>query len=169
MKGKPSRRKGKVYAEYQLCKCRKCGKEFKILKSEIKFGRGKFCSRNCLLKTIGERPKFGKNNPNYGNGNKIKGEKNPNWRGGKSFEIYPQEFNKTLKEMIRKRDNYTCQECGYSEKQLGYKLHIHHINFDKENNHPNNLISLCNSCHAKTNFKREDWIRHFKEKILTQA
>src|ERR1700693_2128924 len=43
---------------------------------------------------------------------KMSGEKHWNWKGGKSFEPYASEFNRKLKAFIRKRDNYTCQECG---------------------------------------------------------
>ncbi len=94
-----------------------------------------------------------------------RGEKNPSWLGGISFEPYTPEFNNELKEQIRKRDDYTCQECSYTEEQLKYKLIIHHINYNKKNNKPNNLISLCRNCHSQTNFERENWIDYFMEKI----
>lgn len=45
---------------------------------------------------------------------------------------------------VLERDNYTCQKCG-SKKQL----HIHRIDWNEENNTPENLILLCNSCHQK--------------------
>lgn len=83
-------------------------------------------------------------------------EKNPFWLGGKSFEPYGLAFNKELKEQIRKRDNYTCQQCGKTEKQLGYKLATHHIDFNKQNNNPSNLISLCRICHRQTYFSRQN-------------
>jgi len=93
------------------------------------------------------------------------GKKNPSWQGGISFEPYGSEFNKALKKKIRQRDNYGCQECNYSEEQLGYRLTCHHIDYDKRNNKKNNLISLCKNCHGQTNFKRNDWINYFKEKV----
>ena len=93
------------------------------------------------------------------------GNKNPAWQGGISFGSYGLEFDKELKERIRQRDNYTCQECNYTQKQLGYKLPIHHIDYDKKNNKEDNLISLCKSCHQKTNFGREDWIEYLGGKI----
>ena len=33
------------------------------------------------------------------------------------------------------------------------------------NNEPENLISLCKSCHTQTNFKREDWTVYFQNKL----
>jgi len=92
-------------------------------------------------------------------------ENTPNWKGGISFEPYSPEFNNQLKEQIRSRDNFRCKECGYTEKQLEHKLSIHHIDFNKQNNNPNNLISLCPSCHAQTNFNREEWTNYFQNKL----
>lgn len=88
------------------------------------------------------------------------------WQGGISFEPYGLEFNNKLREQIRKRDNYICQECGYKQNKLGYKLHIHHIDYNKQNNKPENLISLCRLCHIQTNFTREDWIEYFQRRWL---
>ncbi len=87
------------------------------------------------------------------------GIKNPNWCGGKSFEPYSSRFNKRLKELIRERDDYFCQICG---KFLLKKGIVHHINYNKKDCRPENLILLCNSCHSKTNFKRNKWRDFFK-------
>jgi len=89
------------------------------------------------------------------------GENHYNWQGGLSFEPYGIEFNDELRSQIRERDNHTCQECQHTEKQLGCILDVHHIDYDKKNNSPENLISLCRSCHSQTNFGREDWTEYF--------
>lgn len=99
---------------------------------------------------------------------RITGENNPNWQGGKSFEPYGMEFNNELKDKIRKRDSYRCQECFRHQDELfdkvgrKYSLLVHHIDYNKKNNNSNNLISLCRSCHAQTNYKREDWVKYFQ-------
>jgi len=93
------------------------------------------------------------------------GKNNPNWCGGISFLPYSSEFNKQLKEQIRERDKFTCQECRQTEKQLGYTLRCHHIDYDKKNTDPANLISLCRPCHSQTNFSREDWTNYFKRVV----
>ena len=59
------------------------------------------------------------------------------------------EWNKILKEKVKKRDNYTCQKCGKTEKESKYKFHVHHINADKFDNRMENLETLCSSCHGK--------------------
>ena len=91
------------------------------------------------------------------------GEKAPNWQGGLSFEPYSIEFNRRLKEFILSRDRYTCQLCG--QIQNGHRHCIHHIDYDKKNCNPSNLITLCNKCHGKTNSNRNYWNNYFKEKI----
>lgn len=67
---------------------------------------------------------------------------------------YGNEFSKSLKNEIMKRDNFTCQLCN---KKNQLRIVIHHINYNKKDNHPLNLITLCNSCHSKTNSKRKKW------------
>ena len=88
-----------------------------------------------------------------------RGEKNPNWQGGLTTNPYSTDWTKSLRISIRERDKYICKICG--EKQ-GDKIHpIHHIDYDKLNCNPKNLITLCNSCHIKTNFNRNYWTEYF--------
>ena len=91
-----------------------------------------------------------------------KGEKHHNFNNWASREPYGVEFSPELKEQVRKRDNFTCQECGKTEEQLRKKLFTHHIDYNKKNNIPLNFISLCNKCHTKTNYNRKHWERYFK-------
>lgn len=100
----------------------------------------------------------GENNPNYGN-HVLAGENNPNWRGGTSAEPYAFEFDAVLKDQIIQRDEYHCQMCRLLEQehlqQYGKRLSVHHIDYDKRNNDPSNLIALCQRCHTKTNHRRQ--------------
>jgi hypothetical protein len=91
------------------------------------------------------------------------GEKHPLWNGGSSFFPYPVDWTETLKKSIKERDRYVCKICGSSPEML----HVHHIDYDKENCNPTNLISLCNPCHSKTNFNRDHWIDYFRNLNLT--
>lgn len=94
-----------------------------------------------------------------------KGDKNSNWQDGKSFEFYPIDWTDILRESIRKRDNYICQLCGIHQDELNNnrtrKLDCHHIDYNKNNLDPKNLITLCRNCHLKTNFNRNYWIKYF--------
>jgi len=89
--------------------------------------------------------------------------KHPRWENGKSFEPYPTTWTKKLKEQIRERDNYTCQnpECNRTQKENGKALDVHHVDYVKENLNLNNLISLCQICHMKTNGNRGYWYAYY--------
>lgn len=67
------------------------------------------------------------------------------------FPLWRIKLSDWLKEKIRERDNYRCQQCGIDQANLDQQLHVHHIiprtPFRPPNNHPDNLISLCYSCH----------------------
>jgi hypothetical protein len=91
---------------------------------------------------------------------KHSGKNNPNWLGGISGEsLYPLNWKEELKEIVRKRDGYICQVCLMPEEKLKRKLHIHHIDYNKENCDLDNLISLCHNDHMRTNKPkdREKW------------
>ena len=70
--------------------------------------------------------------------------------------------NKLFKNKIRDRDNHCCVICNKQEEDLGRKLDIHHIDYNKLNSFPQNCVSLCRSCHAKTNTNRTAWIVFFQ-------
>ncbi len=98
------------------------------------------------------------------------GDKNPNWKGGLSFVNYPPEFSRKLRQFIKDRDLYFCQLCGIAPK-MG--LGVHHIDHNKNNNSPENLIALCGSCNNKANANRSFWEQYYKDlvgfkKILTE-
>ena len=95
------------------------------------------------------------------------GELNSQWQDGKSFEIYPQEF-KQIKQTILERDNYICQYPNCNE--VHDRLHVHHIDFNKKNNSPENLITLGHSCHMKTNGKnnRIYWTEFYQNIMINR-
>ncbi|KKM00957.1 hypothetical protein LCGC14_1799220 [marine sediment metagenome] len=94
----------------------------------------------------------GTNNPMYGNGYKLIGSKNGGWCGGITEDPYSKKFNRTLKNIIRRRDNFTCVICG----KFGNE--VHHIDYDKLNSDEKNLITLCHSDHMRTNANRNYWM-----------
>lgn len=93
------------------------------------------------------------------------GINNGQWKGGKSFEPYPTTWNFRLREAIRDRDGRKCRACGMIEN--GKRHHIHHVDYCKENILPDNLVSLCNSCHGKTNSNRSQWQEFFTQQNQT--
>jgi len=86
----------------------------------------------------------------------LRGENSPGWKGGISCNPYCDAWaDKEYKESIKERDNYTCQnpDC----KNNSNILCVHHIDYDKKNCAPKNLITLCNSCNSRANFNRGYW------------
>lgn len=66
------------------------------------------------------------------------------WIDGSSFLPYGPGFTRRLKREIKERDNFTCQNCGTKEN-----LSIHHINYNKNDNSKENLITYCMICNIK--------------------
>ncbi len=85
-----------------------------------------------------------------------KGSNHPNWQGGISYKPYSVNWTKTLRKSIRERDKYICQICGKESA-----ICVHHIDYNKKNCNPDNLITLCYSCHPKTNYNKNYWIKFF--------
>lgn len=85
-----------------------------------------------------------------------RGEKSFFWQGGTIDELYSVDWTKTLKRSIRQRDKYICKICGTEPAS-----DVHHIDYDKENSNPDNLITLCKSCHSKTGVHRKYWLNYF--------
>jgi len=133
--------------------CEKCGIRFQVERCKIRrSGRvRKYCSRKCYDAVQRQRH----------------GEQIHSWRGGISFEPYPFDWRKSLKETIRNRDQRTCMVCGAPEN--GTRLCVHHIDYDKKNLSFDNLISLCRSCHTKTNHNRKFWKRYLEQLMLKVA
>jgi len=94
-----------------------------------------------------------------------KGKRNSMWKGGISYIKYPMEFNNILKKEIRTRDNNHCKICGKYFKEISKSLNVHHIDYNKQNTSNNNLITLCSSCHSRTNANRFFWKSFLLEKV----
>jgi len=120
--------------------CVQCGKEITVRAWKVAEGRDKFCGKACYHQWFSQN---------------VRGENHPNWLGGNGK--YPQEWTFGIKKIIRNRDDHKCRLCGLDESQQSRNLDVHHIDYDKHNLSPDNLMALCRSCHAKTNFNREYW------------
>lgn len=135
--------------------CEVCGILFTVKNSDTKRGHGHFCSKSCM-----------------GTAMRIthKGNSNPAWKGGISFEPYCPRFTKEFKERVRAFFDHKCVECGAS--QNGSKLPVHHVNFRKDACCAKDVIPLfvplCPSCHSKTQFNRPFWQYWFTEMINHQ-
>lgn len=131
------------------CAC--CGNELERIRSEVeKRSENFFCDTKCHAKWRSAN---------------VTGSIHPNWRGG--WKPYYGPNWQSQRRNVRVRDNFTCKECGITEhesiEKFGQKLHVHHIKpfmefgyIEGENenykiaNSSKNLVTLCQSCHHKT-------------------
>ena len=99
-----------------------------------------------------------------------KGNKPWNYVDGRSKLVGPGRYGpnwKKIRKEVLKRDNYQCQMCGKFEG----RLEIHHkIPFMiSKDNSPDNLITLCATCHR---FVENQYFKKIKQKLnigLTMA
>ena len=133
--------------------CIYCGKPFKTHDCQIKRGGGKYCSLSCTRthKNLIDNPVnkkdvkekisknhanvSGKNNPMYGK----KGKLAPNYKDGRS----------KLKGKIGRKVGllhfeHKCSLCGEIDIN---KLHVHHMDRNRNNNKLTNLKIVCIKCH----------------------
>jgi hypothetical protein len=136
--------------------CKDCGKKLTGHHNESK--RCKKCSHIGNLNSMFGISRFG--------------NKSPNWIDGRTFNPYPIEFNESLKETIRKRDNYKCQNCEMTEEEhlivIGQILEVHHVDYNKQNCNKDNLITLCKQCNLRANANRDYWEEFYTRKRLCQ-
>lgn len=167
--------------------CTQCGESYLPAYGEHVYRTGKWCSRKCYYATVGRRPAFvqatcmqchkafrrtiaalkrvrhafcsracvaafhtGEQSPMF------RGDKDPN-RGAA--------WNRRA-EQARARDGHRCRRCGVTQAENRQKLSVDHVRpwrsfEDKElANHPDNLVSLCRSCHSyKTTTVEHAWLR----------
>lgn len=62
--------------------------------------------------------------------------------------LYPSNWPEISKRTIEARGGF-CEECLCTPEDDGKVLTVHHIDYDPSNNHPANLIVLCQGCHLR--------------------
>ena len=50
-----------------------------------------------------------------------------------------------IRRSILSRDDYICRICGADPCEA--QMHVHHVDWDRSNNKPRNLVTLCRDCH----------------------
>lgn len=95
------------------------------------------------------------------------GELSPAWKGGLSFEPYCQIWkDREYKESIKERDGYKCLN-PYCDSKNPNDLVVHHVDYDKKNCTPQNLITVCRSCNVFANTERK-WHEEWYKLILSK-
>jgi len=134
--------KGRPKGDEVVVVCKECGKEFKKPK-RYKNKDKHFCSQDCWHK----------------------------WNKGENHICFDETlqrdyigFTEELKQTIRLRDN-VCQICGIEKNSDNRALSVHHIDCDKHNPNPTNLICLCESCHTKVHNNIKEWTGYLTRAI----
>lgn len=112
--------------------CLVCGIMFTV----TTFSRRKYCSRQCF-EVAHKTNMRGVNNPSYIDGR----SKNKRCYRGDDWE--------QIRKQVYERDNWCCQVCG--KHCEGHEIQAHHIEEWRKtkDNSLGNLITLCNTCHAR--------------------
>lgn len=120
--------------EELLQECDECEEEFKVPPHK---GERRFCSDDCFREW--ERKQFGGENARPSDKNR-----NPIYQYGREWP--------DVRARVLARDNRKCQFCG-TEGQLSAHHILRYHGFgagDKDKaNDPQNLVSLCSTCHGK--------------------
>lgn len=132
--------------------CPICEAQFSVKPSHAK--RRRYCSKRCMAVAYADR---------------ISGENNFNWRGGRR-PYYGPSWRPAMR-AVRVRDQ-VCQRCQKSSKETGRALDVHHVvpfrafglARHAEANTLSNLIAYCNPCHLlvewevnRTNLQYARW------------
>jgi len=114
--------------------CLNCGAKFE--------GRGnqRYCCNDCRTEARAEQVRQAHRNetvrrgglPDVGKGGFQWGERNPKWNGG----------TQTYRDIAKGEYGEACGLCGSTRH-----VRAHHIDENRRNNNPDNLIMLCQSCH----------------------
>lgn len=114
-------------------KCPRCGTEF-LYSSE----RRVYCGKRCADAAHSDR---------------MVGTGNSRYRTGKSYAAW----FRAMRPLIMERDGHQCRVCSQPDKPtvvtytrgsaMRSVLRVHHIDENPANNRPENLITLCQTCH----------------------
>jgi len=85
------------------------------------------------------------------------GDKNPNWRGGMSYGHGYNPMWVAISRSIVERDG----KCMFPYCGTIDKLCSHHIDYNRKNDNPMNLIVLCRAHNGRVNFHRDHWKKYF--------
>lgn len=141
------------------CKCDVCGKEFYRKPSHIKKSKGHYCSQECHYKAKAEYMR-GSGNHQFG----LKGSKNASWQSDIKESRYGYIMIRCLWHPFRGKDDFVFEHRLVAErflltdensveingkKYLNPLLDVHHKNFDRKDNRPENLEILTRSEHKR--------------------
>ena len=157
--------------EWYNCTCPICGKKFHLKKYAVEHRKTKSCcSKECLRK-YKHILMSGEGNHQYG----IKGKKNATWKSDRKISRYGYIQVRVLDHPFRDRGDFVFEHRLVAEKYLltdeyavtidgkrylSPKYVVHHKNFDRQDNRPENLMIMTKGehqrLHTKMNIPKRD-------------
>ena len=141
------------------CVCLTCNKKFHANPRDIKRNKHVFCSKECYLTYLSKRMK-GEGNHQYG----LKGKSNANWKTDEKITYYGYRKIRALDHPFRDCGDFVFEHRLVAEKYLlteensieidgkrylKKEYDVHHIDENRLNNDPSNLLVLTKTEHHK--------------------
>ena len=178
--GSPSRRKAKHICCSKECMsnlirkitkekhlpnatCPVCGENFWIKPSHLKRYKNVCCSKECSLQ-LRHIKMSGEGNHQYG----LKGKLNPTWKSDEKINFYGYKMVRVIDHPFKNSDGFVLEHRLIAEKYLLNEqnsiiidnkrylrpdLEVHHIDLNKSNNSPENLLVLTKAEHKRLHCK----------------
>ena len=145
--------------DWYNCTCPTCGKRFHLKPYSVKRAKRHFCSKECFYKEK-HNDMAGENNHQYG----LKGSKNASWKSDRRLSKYGYWQIRCLDHPFRDDDDLVFEHRLVAEKYLltdenstevdgkrylSKDYVVHHIDFNRLNNSPDNLIVMKKGDHQR--------------------
>lgn len=159
------------------CECEVCHKKFHRKPSQKSKNKHQYCSVNCHNKAKSTLM-LGENNHQY----RLKGSLNSSWKSDERISSYGYKLIRNLNHPFKNSDDFVFEHRLVAEKYLLNKnnsvlienklylspnFHVHHLDFDRLNNSPENLYVLPKSLHIKFHDSLKKVIRNNDGTIST--
>lgn len=148
---------------YFNCTCPVCGKQFHLKPCKLNHDKSHCCSRKCSAVARREWMS-GEGNHQYG----LRGDKNASWKSDEKVTRYGYIAKRCLEHPFRGKDDFVLEHRLVAEeylltdensvvvngkRYLSPEYEVHHKNFDRKDNRPENLQVLTRSEHQRLHIK----------------